>query len=44
MADRGEFLEEGMRHFFVRAMQLKQNKGKPELIDDWHRFRSFPWH
>jgi hypothetical protein len=39
MADRGEFLaplyvlESGMRHFFVRAMQLKQTNADPAAID-----------
>src|SRR5262249_27764473 len=39
IVDRGEFLdslvvlEEGMRHFYSRAMQLKAVGGKPELVD-----------
>jgi hypothetical protein len=26
-------MEEGMRHFFAKAMQAKANNGKPEIID-----------
>jgi hypothetical protein len=39
IVDRGEFLdslvvlEEGMRHFYTRAMQLKAVGGKPEEVD-----------
>ena len=39
LVDRGEFLdamvmlEEGMRHFFAKAMHAKTNNGKPEIID-----------
>ena len=39
IVDRGEFLdslvvlEEGMRHFYIRAMQLKAVGGKPEEVN-----------
>ena len=39
IVDRGEFLdslavlEEGMRHFYIRAMQSKAVGGKPEQVD-----------
>src|SRR5215831_4357853 len=39
IVDRGEFLdrlvvlEEGMRHFYIRAMQLKAVGGKPDEVD-----------
>jgi hypothetical protein len=39
IVDRDEFLdslvvlEEGMRHFYIRAMQLKAVGGKPEEVD-----------
>ena len=39
IVDRGEFLdslvvlEEGMRHFYTRAMQLKSMNAKPEEVD-----------
>ena len=39
IVDRGEFLdslvvlEEGMRHFYTRAMQLKAVGGKPDEVD-----------
>ena len=39
LVDRGEFLdslvvlEEGMRHFYTRAMQLKAVGGKPDEVD-----------
>ena len=39
IVDRGEFLdslvvlEEGMRHFYILAMQLKAVGGKPEEVD-----------